>query len=227
MARGWTQQRWLPDNTPWLSLTFILSLRSQLGRLEATSRLVGYNSNSVCHIIYLPNSYLLLMQSLVQEDQYYVTYCIEPMLELLWLEDAHEDTRYKVLLPITTPPMSRPPQVIDREFGLFPVVVLCPLWGSWNAYYTLFYCLFSPIDTVHKERIFRVQLRICSDVDLVNITFSNEVLSVAECNARHFRVREHGSQNGTKTITLQVPFSDPVVLQRVSFSLKQTNVSDY
>uniref|UniRef100_A0A674EPE7 Uncharacterized LOC115195762 n=1 Tax=Salmo trutta TaxID=8032 RepID=A0A674EPE7_SALTR len=34
------------------------------------------------------------------------------MLELLWIEEvAHEDTRYKVLFPITTPPMARPPQV--------------------------------------------------------------------------------------------------------------------
>lgn len=38
------------------------------------------------------------------------------MLEVLWTEETtHEDTRYKVLFPITTPLLSRPPQVIDSE----------------------------------------------------------------------------------------------------------------
>lgn len=57
------------------------------------------------------------------DDQYLITYSIEPMLELLWIEeDDHEETKYKVLFPITTPPISRPPQVIDSEscwFGTF------------------------------------------------------------------------------------------------------------
>lgn len=58
----------------------------------------------------------LILQSHVQDGQYLTTYTIEPMLELLWTEDAtHEDTRYKVLFPITTPLMSQPPQVIDSE----------------------------------------------------------------------------------------------------------------
>uniref|UniRef100_A0A3B4WA82 Uncharacterized LOC111661437 n=1 Tax=Seriola lalandi dorsalis TaxID=1841481 RepID=A0A3B4WA82_SERLL len=53
-------------------------------------------------------------KSHVQDDQYVTSYTIEPMLELLWTEDAtNEDTRYKVLLPITTPLLSQPPQVID------------------------------------------------------------------------------------------------------------------
>uniref|UniRef100_A0A8C9X3G4 Uncharacterized LOC116066419 n=1 Tax=Sander lucioperca TaxID=283035 RepID=A0A8C9X3G4_SANLU len=53
-------------------------------------------------------------KSHVQDGQYLTTYTIELMLELLWTEDnTHEDTRYKVLLPITTPFLSRPLQVID------------------------------------------------------------------------------------------------------------------
>lgn len=59
------------------------------------------------------------LQSHIQDDQYFVTYTIEPMLELLWIEEiAHEDTSYKVLFPITTPPMARPPQVRNCESGL-------------------------------------------------------------------------------------------------------------
>ncbi|XP_070781578.1 uncharacterized protein [Enoplosus armatus] len=54
-------------------------------------------------------------KSHVQDDQYLTSYTIEPMLELLWTEDStHEDTRYKVLHPITTPLLSRPPQVMDN-----------------------------------------------------------------------------------------------------------------
>lgn len=39
------------------------------------------------------------------------------MAELLWAEgEAHQETRYKVLFPITTPLMFQPPQVVDSEF---------------------------------------------------------------------------------------------------------------
>lgn len=41
---------------------------------------------------------------------------IEPMLELLWIEEAtNEDTRYKVLFPIVTPPALQPIKVQDSE----------------------------------------------------------------------------------------------------------------
>ncbi|XP_053192910.1 zona pellucida protein AX 1 [Scomber japonicus] len=57
--------------------------------------------------------------------QYHVTYTVEPMLEVLWKVDkSQEDIRYKVLLPITTPLMPRPPQVSDftsAEDRLFSV----------------------------------------------------------------------------------------------------------
>lgn len=57
------------------------------------------------------------MQSYVQENHYYTSYQIEPMLELLWTEDEedamHEDTRYKVFLPVTTPQQLQPIYVND------------------------------------------------------------------------------------------------------------------
>ncbi|XP_013871156.1 uncharacterized protein LOC106522625 isoform X2 [Austrofundulus limnaeus] len=47
--------------------------------------------------------------------QYHITYSIEPMLEMLWRADnTQDDTRYKVLFPITTPPMPRPPFTEDH-----------------------------------------------------------------------------------------------------------------
>ncbi|XP_031675085.1 uncharacterized protein LOC116368573 [Oncorhynchus kisutch] len=58
-------------------------------------------------------------KSHIQDDQYFVTYTIEPMLELLWIEEvAHENTSYKVLFPITTPftitlPFSSPDAVFE------------------------------------------------------------------------------------------------------------------
>ncbi|XP_047243393.1 zona pellucida protein AX 1 isoform X2 [Girardinichthys multiradiatus] len=58
--------------------------------------------------------------------QYHTTYTVEPMLEVLWRADqTREDTRYKILFPITTPPMLQPPHTEDRtipemrEFSLY------------------------------------------------------------------------------------------------------------
>ncbi|XP_041815323.1 uncharacterized protein LOC121622432 [Chelmon rostratus] len=66
-------------------------------------------------------------KSHVRDGQYLTYYSIEPMLELLWTEDdTHEDTRYKVLLPITTPLLSQPLQVIDNtvpEEQMFKVLL--------------------------------------------------------------------------------------------------------
>ncbi|XP_029318814.1 uncharacterized protein LOC115028979 [Cottoperca gobio] len=46
--------------------------------------------------------------------QYHVAYVVEPMLEELWRsDDTNEDTRYRVLFPITTPLMPRLPSVHD------------------------------------------------------------------------------------------------------------------
>uniref|UniRef100_A0A3Q3VP17 ZP domain-containing protein n=1 Tax=Mola mola TaxID=94237 RepID=A0A3Q3VP17_MOLML len=123
-------------------------------------------------------------KSRVQDNQYFSSYMIEPMVELLWVEDAmQEDTKYKVLLPITTPMWRQPPQVIDN--------------------------------TVPEERRFKVLLgHFGSDVFLANITFPGEVMSVADCNVRGFNVLEHVYPNGTsKFFTLEVPFTDRVVLQ--------------
>ncbi|KAM6992412.1 zona pellucida protein AX 1 [Tautogolabrus adspersus] len=47
--------------------------------------------------------------------QYHITYSVEPMLEVLWRADnTQDDTRYKVLFPITTPLMPRPPHYQDN-----------------------------------------------------------------------------------------------------------------
>uniref|UniRef100_A0A8C7PQN7 Zona pellucida protein AX 1 n=1 Tax=Oncorhynchus mykiss TaxID=8022 RepID=A0A8C7PQN7_ONCMY len=115
---------------------------------------------------------------------YHITYTIEPMLELLWrAENTQADTRYKVLFPITTPLMPRPPHVIDN--------------------------------TVHEQSVFDILLGIfLHDVELMNITFTTRVLTVAECNARGFDVQEHHFANGSKTFSIRVPFSDELVLKR-------------
>uniref|UniRef100_A0A8C6TLE7 Zona pellucida protein AX 1 n=1 Tax=Neogobius melanostomus TaxID=47308 RepID=A0A8C6TLE7_9GOBI len=48
------------------------------------------------------------------EQQYHVTFSVEPMLEVLWKASNGQETRYKVLFPITTPLMARPPQAYDQ-----------------------------------------------------------------------------------------------------------------
>uniref|UniRef100_A0A665WE19 Uncharacterized LOC115038229 n=1 Tax=Echeneis naucrates TaxID=173247 RepID=A0A665WE19_ECHNA len=123
-------------------------------------------------------------KSHVQDNQYFTSYMVTPMVELLWTEDdTHEETRYKVLFPIATPFLSRPPQVIDNtvpEQWLFKVLV-----GPFG-----------------------------SDVALMNITFPSEILSVTDCVARGFSILEHISPNSSsKVFTLEVPFTDPVVQQ--------------
>lgn len=81
----------------------------------------------------------------------------------------------------------------------------------------LFLSFFCPTDTSPEERIFKVLIGpFSSDVTLMNITFPSEVLSVEECNVRGLNVQEHRSHNSSfKVITLQVPFTDRVVLQMV------------
>ncbi|KAK6294993.1 hypothetical protein J4Q44_G00342190 [Coregonus suidteri] len=115
---------------------------------------------------------------------YHITYTVEPMLELLWrAENTHADTRYKVLFPITTPLMPRPPHVIDS--------------------------------TLPEQRVFDILLgTFIHDVELMNITFTTRVLTVAECNARGFDVQEHRFANSSKTFSLRVPFSDEVVVKQ-------------
>uniref|UniRef100_A0A8C3GAS4 Zona pellucida protein AX 1 n=1 Tax=Cyclopterus lumpus TaxID=8103 RepID=A0A8C3GAS4_CYCLU len=47
--------------------------------------------------------------------QYHISYIVEPMLELLWrTTDTQDNTRYKVLFPITTPLMLQPPLVQEK-----------------------------------------------------------------------------------------------------------------
>ncbi|XP_056150119.1 uncharacterized protein LOC130124795 [Lampris incognitus] len=69
-------------------------------------------------------------------------------------------------------------------------------------------------NTIPEERVFNAQLGLfLHDVELVNITFSTGILSVAECNARGLTVQEHSSHNGSKTFTLTIPFAEDAVLK--------------
>ncbi|XP_028996985.1 zona pellucida protein AX 1 [Betta splendens] len=116
--------------------------------------------------------------------QYHVTYSVEPMLEVLWKSPkSHDDVRYKVLFPISTPLLHQPPQVKDN--------------------------------TVIDDRIFSVSLgTFLHDVVLKNITFSTGALTVEECNARGFTVREYNFPNRTKRFSLEVAFDADVVIKR-------------
>ncbi|XP_068433145.1 zona pellucida protein AX 1 [Clinocottus analis] len=115
--------------------------------------------------------------------QYHITYLVEPMLEILWrTTDTQDDTRYKVLFPITTPLMLQPPHIQEN--------------------------------TVAESRVFSVLLGpFLHDVVLRNITFFNQVFTVEESNARGFIVKEHHYSNGTKSISVLVPFDADIVLR--------------
>nr|XP_057912497.1 uncharacterized protein LOC131106949 [Doryrhamphus excisus] len=115
--------------------------------------------------------------------QYHVTYTVEPMLEVLWRADkTQQDTRYKILFPITTPLMPRPPQVVDYSKA--------------------------------EDRLFSIQVgTFLDDVELQNITFSTDTLSLEECEARGFVVQETRHPGGLKSFSLQIPFDVPEVVK--------------
>uniref|UniRef100_A0A3B5KX62 ZP domain-containing protein n=1 Tax=Xiphophorus couchianus TaxID=32473 RepID=A0A3B5KX62_9TELE len=119
-------------------------------------------------------------ESHIQGDLYYVSYMIEPMLELLWTEDAtHEQTRYKVFFHITTHLLPQPLELIDNTV---------------------------PGEKMFRMTLGHF----AADVALMNITFPAEVLSMPDCSARGFNILEHMSPNTSlKVFTLQVPFADP------------------
>lgn len=71
-------------------------------------------------------------------------------------------------------------------------------------------------DTVPEEEVFTILLgAFLNDVVLKNIAFSTGVLTVEECKAAGFLIRERGYPNGTKGFSIQVPFDDDVVLKYV------------
>ncbi|XP_016086354.1 zona pellucida protein AX 1 [Sinocyclocheilus grahami] len=128
-------------------------------------------------------------KSHVVNNQYHITYDIEPMLELLWSDGGMDSTRYKVLFPIKTPFMPRPPHFVD----------------------------FTDVD----QRVFDVLLGpFLYDVELVNITFSTGVLTVAEANARGINMQEQRFENGSKAFRLQVPFTDSFVRTQVDLVVR-------
>uniref|UniRef100_W5NKT6 ZP domain-containing protein n=1 Tax=Lepisosteus oculatus TaxID=7918 RepID=W5NKT6_LEPOC len=119
-------------------------------------------------------------KSRVRNNNYGIVYRIEPMLEHQWKDDVYDETKYKILHPITTPFMPRPPTVTN--------------------------------DTVPANRLFNVTLdSFLPDVELVNITFGNETLTIPEANQLGYNVQEHRFPNGSKWFTLQVPFESPHV----------------
>ncbi|CAL8315679.1 unnamed protein product [Lota lota] len=151
---------------------------------EMAARKYTLNINDVHIITEIPVGAIGgYFKSTVKDNEYYMSYTIAPMLELLWAEDENgEVTRYKVLFSITTRLVLDQPQLVDNTIG--------------------------------EEQLFRVSLGpFAPDMELLTLTLSSVVLSVAECNARGFDVQELGSQNGFKTFTLQVPFMDPLVLK--------------
>ncbi|XP_039981930.1 uncharacterized protein LOC120789331 [Xiphias gladius] len=123
-------------------------------------------------------------KSHVQDDRYLTSYTIEPMLELLWTEDTtHEDTRYKVLLPITTPLLSRPPQVIDNtvpEERIFKV-----LFGPFGS------------DVALMNVTFPSEVLSLADCSVRGFNVLEHV----------------SPNSSSKIFTLEVPFMDPVVLK--------------
>lgn len=117
------------------------------------------------------------------QDHYHISYSIEAMIEMVWKEAAFDQQ--------------------TRYKALYPITTpLMPRPPNVIDY------------TVPEEHVFDLVLgTFLYDVMLVNITFTTGVLTVTEANARGFNVQEHRFPNGSKTFSLRVPFSNPVVLK--------------
>lgn len=90
------------------------------------------------------------------------------------------------------------------------------MWDPWRIPLNVCgNCMFL-LDTVPEDRVFSVHLEnFLHDVKLINVTFSTGVLTVAECNARGFTIREYSFPNRTKHFSLEVPFDADVVVKHV------------
>ncbi|KAK0137804.1 Zona pellucida sperm-binding protein 2 [Merluccius polli] len=124
-------------------------------------------------------------------------------------------------LPIGSPDGYFKSHAPDYQYHLTYTVepMLELLWTAKDSQSDTRYKVFFPITTPlmlwypEIERMFKVWFgTLLHDVNLVNITFSNGVLSVAECNEKGF-LQEQKYSNGSKIYVLQVPFSDDVVLK--------------
>lgn len=75
-------------------------------------------------------------------------------------------------------------------------------------------------DTQPEQRVFGVLLGyFLPDVELLNITFGSELLTVSEIILKGVNLQEHSFPNDTKAFVLQVPFSEPYVQIKVRISL--------
>nr|XP_020445437.1 uncharacterized protein LOC109954450 [Monopterus albus] len=124
-------------------------------------------------------------KSHVQDEQCLLSYTIEPMIELHWSDETtHEDTRYKVLLPITTPLLSQPPQVAD---------------------YTV------PEERVFKVMLGPLGFNVALvNITLSSEVLSVADCNARGFNV----LEHISPNSSLKVFTLQVPFTDPVVSQQ-------------
>ncbi|XP_042359983.1 uncharacterized protein LOC121955951 [Plectropomus leopardus] len=157
----------------------------RLDAAEMASRRYSLSVNDVYIMVEIPVGAVGgHFKSHVQDGHYLTTYTIEPMLELLWTEDTtHEDTRYKVLLPITTPLLSQPPQVIDNtvpEERMFKVLL-----GSFGSDVAL-------INVTFPSEVLSVADCIVRGFNVLEHMSPN---------------------SSSKVFTLELPFTDPAVLQ--------------
>ncbi|MGH0142894.1 UNVERIFIED_CONTAM: hypothetical protein FKN15_077282 [Acipenser sinensis] len=93
--------------------------------------------------------------------------------------------------------------------------------GPEKTKYTVLHPITTPFmprpPVVTNTRVFNVTLgTFLPDVELVRIIVGPETLTVPEANLKGYNVQEHVFPNGSKTYTLQVPFGDPNVKQKVT-----------
>ncbi|MGH0178741.1 UNVERIFIED_CONTAM: hypothetical protein FKN15_013342 [Acipenser sinensis] len=136
----------------------------------------------------------------------------------------------RVLPPCSDTTNYYPSHVLDNtyliSYSIEPMLEHTWQDGPEKTKYTLLHPITTPFmprtpvvtnNTVPKARVFNVTLgTFLNDVELVKIIVGPETLTVSEANLKGYNVQEHVFPNGSKTYTLQVPFEDPNVKQKVT-----------
>uniref|UniRef100_A0A3Q2DLN7 Zona pellucida protein AX 2 n=1 Tax=Cyprinodon variegatus TaxID=28743 RepID=A0A3Q2DLN7_CYPVA len=124
-------------------------------------------------------------KSHIQDDKYYVSYMIEPMLELLWTEDAtNEQTRYKVLFHIAT----------HLLVSLLPSAETVPGEMTFKMVLGHF-----AVDVALINITFPAEVLSMADCSVRGFNILEHM----------------SPNSSMKVFTLEVPFSDPAVLKQV------------
>ncbi|XP_039604039.1 uncharacterized protein LOC120525639 [Polypterus senegalus] len=116
---------------------------------------------------------------------YGLTYSITPLLVHVWQDDVYDRTKQTIRRPVTTPFMPKPLDAVDNTI---------PTSGYFNV---------------------SVGSVLNLDVQLIGVSVGPLAMPVTVANSKGYNVQAHGLPTGFSNFSIQVPFNDPNVIQKV------------